>query len=378
MRGRVIMSEELRNKDKYSILIVDDEETILRMFKNQFRKDFEITTCPSAEEALEVLKERQFTVIISDQKMPGMKGIDFLVEVKNKYPESIRMLLTGYADAKVARDAINKGEVTNYIDKPWEKDKLKDVIQRAIEQFELTKGRMMTFMEMQLQTQLHRDFKDAGIRIDQLAADEKQRHINNRLREFNELFDVKDKEYIIENSFIIYPRTPTIQVRHEVSSILQNKEIIEQLSKAFGEECETEIMEQFSSIQYWYAKRRIWDKQLRLAANLSLQFRSKNKDTNFELLVSNLNKLLEVAELIEKHCNLSFRGERLRYSVEPLYFYGTLDAKKHNDEILSFDRFLYGQPTSLAGYLVSSTVSGLKKNIYKEKDEFFQKTGSLT
>ena len=356
------MREESK-KDKYSILIVDDEETILRMFKNQFRKDFEITTCNSAEEAIEVLKQRQFTVIISDQKMPGMKGIDFLVEVKNTYPDSIRMLLTGYADAKVARDAINKGQVSNYIDKPWEKEKFKELISRAIETHELTMGKMMTFMEMQLQTQLHKDFKDAGIRIDKLSPDEKQQNVNQRMREFCNYFEVKSKEYVIENSFIAYPRTPTIQVRHEVGSLLQNKEIIEQISKAFGDECETEIMEQFSSVQFWYPQRKLWEKQLRLAANLSYQLRVKNTDSKFDILVSNLNKLLEVAELIEKHCNLSFRGERLRFSVDPLYFFGTLDPKKHNDDVLAFDRFLYGQPTSLAGYLVSSTVSGLKKNI---------------
>ncbi|MBU1627800.1 response regulator [bacterium] len=371
------MTEESK-KDRYSILIVDDEETILRMFKNQFRKDYDITTCNSAEEALEVLKQQQFTVIISDQKMPGMKGVDFLVEVKNKHPDSIRMLLTGYADAKVARDAINKGQVTNYIDKPWEKDKFKEIINLAIEQHELTLGKMMTFMEMQLQTQLHKDFKDAGLRIDKLSPDEKQKNMNDRMREFCQYFDVKEKEYIIEHGYIIYPRTPTIQVRHEISSFLQNKEIIEQISKAFGEECETEIMEQFSSIQFWYPRRKLWEKQLRLAANLSYQLRAKNSISNFDLLVSNLNKLLEVAELIEKHCNLSFRGERLRFSVDPLYFFGTLDPKKHNDDVLAFDRFLYGQPTSLAGYLVSSTVSGLKKNILKEKDEFFQKTGTLS
>jgi len=371
------MREESK-KDKYSILIVDDEETILRMFKNQFRKDFDITTCNSAEEALEVLKQNQFTVVISDQKMPGMKGIDFLVEVKNKYPDSIRMLLTGYADAKVARDAINKGQVSNYIDKPWEKEKFKEVIMRAIEQHELTIGKMMTFMEMQLQTQLHKDFKDAGIRIDKLTPEEKQQNMNKRMREFCDYFDVKDKEYIIENTFIVYPRTPTIQVRHEVGSLLQNKEILEQLSKAFGDECEMEVMEQFSSVQFWFPKRRLWEKQLRLASNLSFQLRVKNTNSTFSLLVSNLNKLLEVAELIEKHCNLSFRGERLRFSVDPLYCFGTLDPKKHNDEVLAFDRFLYGQPTSLAGYLVSSTVSGLKKNILKEKDEFFQKSGALS
>ena len=79
--------------------------------------------------------------------------------------------------------------------------------------------------------------------------------------------------------------------------------------------------------------------------------------------------------LIERNCNLSFRGERLRYSIDPLYFFGTLDVKRHNDEILTFDKFLYGQPTSLAGYLVSSTITGLKKNISKEKEEFFQKIG---
>jgi len=372
------MMREESKKELYSVLIVDDEETILRMFKNQFRKDFDITTANSAEEALDILKQKQYNVIISDQKMPGMKGIDFLVQVKNIYPNTIRMLLTGYADAKVARDAINKGQVVNYIDKPWEKEKLKDLINRAIEQHELTMGKMMTFMEMQLQTQFHKDFKDAGIRIDKLSPDEKQQNINQRMKEFCNFFDIKEKEYIVEHSFIVYPRTPTIQVRHEVESLLQNKEIVEQISKAFGDVCETEVMEQFSSIQFWYPQRKLWEKQLRLAANLSYQLRIKNSASSFDTLVSNINKLLEIAELIEKHCNLSFRGERLRFSCDPLYFFGTLDVKKHNDDILAFDRFLYGQPTSLAGYLVSSTVSGLKKNVLKEKDEFFQKSGAVS
>jgi response regulator RpfG family c-di-GMP phosphodiesterase len=121
------------------ILYVDDEIHNLNAFRASFRRLYTVFTATSGEEAEEVLAKQEVHIIISDQRMPKMTGIEFFESILDKYPEPIRMLLTGYADINAVIDAINKGQVYKYFSKPWNDDELKQNIDKAYEVYSLRK-----------------------------------------------------------------------------------------------------------------------------------------------------------------------------------------------------------------------------------------------
>lgn len=125
--------------EKALILYIDDEEHNLTAFKAAFRRDFRVHTATSAQAAFETIKEldEPFEVIVSDQRMPGMMGIEFFAEVKDKEPAGIRILLTGYADINAVIEGVNKGETYRYLNKPWHEEELKITLNNAIETFRL-------------------------------------------------------------------------------------------------------------------------------------------------------------------------------------------------------------------------------------------------
>jgi DNA-binding NtrC family response regulator len=124
------------NTPKSKILFVDDELQILETLKLVFR-GWNIATTTSAKEALTLLQSETFGVIVSDQRMPEMTGVEFLKEAKKISPKSVRILLTGYSELDNVIDAINSGEVYRFINKPWDNDKLKETIETACKIAEL-------------------------------------------------------------------------------------------------------------------------------------------------------------------------------------------------------------------------------------------------
>ncbi len=126
-------------ESRIKILYVDDEENNLNSFKAAFRREYDVTVALSATEAKELLKTNSFEIIITDQRMPGITGVDFLASIIDEYPEAIRMLLTGYADIQAVIDAINKGQIFQYITKPWDEQQMRVVINNAYEIFSLRK-----------------------------------------------------------------------------------------------------------------------------------------------------------------------------------------------------------------------------------------------
>lgn len=121
------------------ILYIDDEIHNLNAFKASFRRIYTVQTAESAEEAYKLLENHEFHIIISDQRMPKMTGIEFFESILNKYPEPIRILLTGYADINAVIDAINKGQVYKYFSKPWNDEELRHNIEKAYEVYALRK-----------------------------------------------------------------------------------------------------------------------------------------------------------------------------------------------------------------------------------------------
>lgn len=131
--------EETTKAEKIKVLYVDDEIHNLHSFKATFRRVFEVFTAESGLEGLEIFKENHIDIILTDQRMPGMTGIELLVEIKKIDPEPMRILLTGYSDINAVIDAINKGQVYRYLNKPWQEEELKNTIESAYEVFHLRK-----------------------------------------------------------------------------------------------------------------------------------------------------------------------------------------------------------------------------------------------
>jgi DNA-binding NtrC family response regulator len=121
----------------FGVLYVDDEINNLNSFKAAFRRDFDIYTAQSAREGRKILDANEIGVIITDQRMPGMTGIEFLESILAVYPDTIRILLTGFSDMNAVMDAINRGQVYKYLVKPWQNDELKLYIQNALEIYHL-------------------------------------------------------------------------------------------------------------------------------------------------------------------------------------------------------------------------------------------------
>ncbi|GGC68195.1 HD domain-containing phosphohydrolase [Marinobacter halophilus] len=116
-----------------NVLLVDDEENILRSLQRVLRREpWQLTTATSGEEALAILANDKFDLIISDARMPGMDGPTLLSEIRSKYPWTIRILLTGYADITSTVKAINDGQIYRYISKPWDDDELRLTIRQAL------------------------------------------------------------------------------------------------------------------------------------------------------------------------------------------------------------------------------------------------------
>ncbi|MBI5117839.1 response regulator [Candidatus Poribacteria bacterium] len=123
---------------QHTVFCVDDDENILRSLERLFTDEgYTLITVCSGEEALEKLKSATVSLVISDQRMPGMQGIDLLKRVREISPDTMCILLTGHADIKAAISAINSGAVYKYIEKPWDDVQLKITVRRALEQYDL-------------------------------------------------------------------------------------------------------------------------------------------------------------------------------------------------------------------------------------------------
>ncbi len=122
-----------------SVLIVDDETDNLEALRRLLRRDFEVTTTSSGVEALKLLRTQEFAVIVSDQRMPEITGVDLLEKAKTLCPETSRILLTGYTEVESIVGAINRGNIYRYVAKPWDPDDLRITLQQAAEAYRLKK-----------------------------------------------------------------------------------------------------------------------------------------------------------------------------------------------------------------------------------------------
>ncbi|HEY6871889.1 MAG TPA: response regulator [Geobacteraceae bacterium] len=124
-------------EEKVRILCVDDEVNVLRALKRSFLdSDYDVITAASGEEGLAALAgDTPVQIVMSDYRMPGMNGVDFLREVRRRWPETVRIVLSGYADIAAVISAVNEGEIYHFIAKPWNDDDLRVTMANAVERF---------------------------------------------------------------------------------------------------------------------------------------------------------------------------------------------------------------------------------------------------
>lgn len=121
---------------RHSILLVDDEPEILFSLKGLLRREFDLYTAESGDEALKILQERPINVIMTDQRMPGMTGVELMRRARVSHPEAIRIVFTGYADIKAVVEAINSGGLYRYITKPWDPEDLIEMLHQAATKYD--------------------------------------------------------------------------------------------------------------------------------------------------------------------------------------------------------------------------------------------------
>lgn len=155
------------------LLLVDDEENILLSLTRVFRKDgYRILMAGTGAEGLALLSEHDIGVIVSDHRMPEMTGTEFLCQVKQKYPNSVRIMLSGYTDLKSVTDAINEGATYKFLTKPWDDDLLRASVREAFEYHELRRENQ----------RLENELRQANSELSSMNS-ELERHVADKVRE---------------------------------------------------------------------------------------------------------------------------------------------------------------------------------------------------
>lgn len=141
------------------ILVVDDEPEMLRSLRSLLRMEFTVFTAGSAKEGARVLQEETIHIVMTDQCMPEMTGVEFLKQIKCRHPEAIRVIFTGYADVNAVIDAINMGNVYRYVSKPWDPDQLITLLREAGDRYDVLAERRQLLEDLRLHQEAWLEFE---------------------------------------------------------------------------------------------------------------------------------------------------------------------------------------------------------------------------
>lgn len=184
---------------KHTILLVDDEENILNALNRTLRKEgYRILTATSGRTGVSIVEKERIALVLSDHRMPEMDGVEFLSEVKKRSPDTVRMMLTGYADMQAVLAAINRGEVYRFTTKPWNDEELRLILRDGIRQYEMIQQlwdlqeltQRQNLMLKDLNTSLERKVSERTEEVGRLYAD-LERNFFDFVRVFTGLLELK-------------------------------------------------------------------------------------------------------------------------------------------------------------------------------------------
>ena len=132
-----------------TILLVDDEPGVLNALRRQLQEEYHVLTAASGDAAIKIVSEEKVALIIADQRMPGMTGAELLRRTRGISPDTVRILITAYADLNATIEAVNQGGIFNYIAKPWEPEELSAVVRSACETFALRQENKRLMAQLQ-------------------------------------------------------------------------------------------------------------------------------------------------------------------------------------------------------------------------------------
>src|SRR5258706_15389562 len=135
-------------KQRHPVLVVDDESDVVASVKDLLRLDSKVLGAPRESKGLPLLAREPVHVVMADQRMPEPTGVELLAQVREKHPDAMRLLFTGYADIRAVVDAINRGSVYRYIAKPWDPDELMAIIREACDRYDLIAERRELLSEL--------------------------------------------------------------------------------------------------------------------------------------------------------------------------------------------------------------------------------------
>jgi DNA-binding NtrC family response regulator len=138
----------MAGSDKHPILVVDDEPEILFSLRALLRREFEVYTAGSGAEAIRLLQQHPVHVVMTDQRMPHMTGVELLSRIQGEHPQAVRIVFTGYADIKAVIDSINQGRIFRYLTKPWDIEELLTVLRQACLEYDRVAGRQQLLTEV--------------------------------------------------------------------------------------------------------------------------------------------------------------------------------------------------------------------------------------
>jgi len=138
---------------KHCLLVVDDEPNLVQSVKDLLRREYRVLGATRASDGLRIMEQEQVHIVMTDQRMPEMTGVEFLQHLREHFPDAIRLLFTAYADLNTVTEAINQGNVYRYIAKPWSEDELRTVLKQAEDHYDLQEERRRLVSEIQEKNQ---------------------------------------------------------------------------------------------------------------------------------------------------------------------------------------------------------------------------------
>lgn len=213
----------MKENEKDEILYIDDLDANLEIFNLAFKRFYNIHLATSGIQGLEILRSNNIKVLITDQRMPTMTGVEFLIKISAEFPDLPRIVLTAYADVDEILDAINKGNVYRYMLKPWKLDDLRQTIDSAIETFKLKNQNKKLINDL---LSLNKQLEEINLSLEQKVI-ERTKKIEEQNKEI-----ISKSEYLKETNEKLKTTTEELAVKNEkLSEAYDNLQILSETGK---------------------------------------------------------------------------------------------------------------------------------------------------